>query len=167
MKKVSSKRLPIMVFGLSSLLLSIWCFFIRIDDIKGSFLIHEQNLLTTNGVIITSETYKEYDIDLGMIYYYRIAYEFKVDNIFYQSNQIIASRSGSTSPDFAKEYIAKYPKGKQVTVYYEKGNASFSLLEPDVRDKTLIIIPIAVIFSIATILWACIGLHNTTADKAT
>jgi hypothetical protein len=63
-----------------------------------------------------------------------IHYEFFVKNIRYDGNH------RHTSPDagVAAGLMERYPKGKQITVYYRPDNPAKNLLEPGLRAKTWI-----------------------------
>ena len=59
-----------------------------------------------------------------------IDYFFLAEGDLYRSNQINFLGDGHK----IEHYLQKYPVGKRVTVYYEKGNPDFSVLEPENKD---------------------------------
>ena len=69
--------------------------------------------------------------------HYYIKYHFEVDRRIYYSDEITFSHTGEKQRSFAEGYVKKYPPGVAVTVYYEKNNPFFSVIEPNEKDPSL------------------------------
>ncbi len=67
-----------------------------------------------------------------------ITYQFVLDKQTYSSNQV----NFSYDMHRVDYYLKTYPKGKQVAVYYQKGNPEFSVLEPENKAIRAIIWPV-------------------------
>lgn len=67
---------------------------------------------------------------------YSIEYEYVVNGVIYHSDVVTFS-----SKKNGEEYVKKYPVGKIVSVYYQKSSPSFSVLEPNIREPLILIIP--------------------------
>src|SRR5439155_23288043 len=65
----------------------------------------------------------------------RIVYDYQVETHVYSSERISFSDFAHTK-DYAQSFINKYPKGKEVTVYYQPSNPSLAVLEPGIADMS-------------------------------
>jgi hypothetical protein len=85
-----------------------------------------------------------------------IEYLYKVDGIPYFSHQI---NFDLLSLRNIEHYQSKYPVNKLVTVYYEKGNPSFSVLEPEIRSLKVLQGPLLVslLITVYLFLWLYCG----------
>ena len=62
------------------------------------------------------------------IYGPNVKYEYHVEGIKYQSNRIHTSKIMNYGKDSIERIIAKYPKGKIITVYYDKKNPNQAVI---------------------------------------
>lgn len=108
--------------------------FVRWHDIKGTCFTDTARLEKTTGVITSSRTAWRTGGKGRRAFHYDIHYHFKVNNIPYRSNEVTFSQTGSRDRSFAEGYVQQYPVGKTVDVYYERGNPSFSVLEPNTTE---------------------------------
>jgi hypothetical protein len=70
----------------------------------------------------------------GTALHYRIGYEYQVNEEPYWSDCVNYGFTGSNDGNFATAYVAKYPAGTQVVVYYDPLDPQRSVLEPDVKE---------------------------------
>jgi hypothetical protein len=90
--------------------------------------------VTANGIIIASSIFESNNSYYGLVTSYSITYEFRVGNRTIRSDKITFADTGRLNEfDFAENYVKKYPIGRTVTVYYEKNDPTFCVLEPDVK----------------------------------
>jgi hypothetical protein len=104
---------------------------IRWSDFRGSHLISGERYATTEGMVVSSEMVRRGRGDA-----YHIEYEFKVDRKSYRNQQISFGYKGG-SYKYALGYVAKYRVGKKVTVFYDRTEPGFSVLEPRMRTDFL------------------------------
>jgi hypothetical protein len=110
----------------SPILLLVVCIItaFRWHDFRGSHLLRRNSLATTQGVIISSRL-RPTDAR-----HYEIGYEFAVGGKTYRSDEVTFAHTGSRNPEFARDYVRRYPVGKTVTVFYDPADPGFSVLEP-------------------------------------
>lgn len=75
--------------------------------------------------------------DQPRIFVPEITYRYEVSDKKYKNNQISFEREFKDGA-YAKGFVDKYPKGKPVTVFYNPGNPSQSVLEPGIKLSALI-----------------------------
>ncbi|MBN1388385.1 MAG: DUF3592 domain-containing protein [Bacteroidales bacterium] len=101
---------------------------------------------TVQGVITRS------DIDVwnrdGKTHYQPdIAYTYSVDGKKYSSSKINAGEQAmDNNVNSAKKIQAKYPVGKEVTIWYDPGLPASSALEPGIKTGDILLASIAAIF---------------------
>jgi Protein of unknown function (DUF3592) len=117
--------------GIAVLAFALFQIYLNWDDIRGIYFSDPASFSVIEGKIVSSSTYKSNPRRGGPNYYYEIEYEFIVNEKRYHSNRITFYENGSTNPGFAQSYVNKYPVGKQVNVYYDTNDPSFSVLEPE------------------------------------
>ena len=119
--KVSYKAYKEIIFFL---LLPFIILAVRFDDIRGSFFLNTIEFVQTNGQIKTS------DISYGSKprFRFNINYQYQVDGKSYESNRIGFGFKGSDKKENVDLIINRYPSNKNVTVYFDKSNLSFSAL---------------------------------------
>jgi Protein of unknown function (DUF3592) len=119
--------------GIAVLAFALLSVYLNWSDIRGIYFSDPADFSLIEGKIVSSSTY-EYKPRRGSLnYYYSIEYEFIVNEKRYRSGKITFYEHFSTNPEFAQSYVSKYPVGKQVTVYYDPNDPSFSVLEPEVK----------------------------------
>ena len=104
---------------------------VRFDDIRGSFLLNTIEFNETTGKINTS------DISHGSKprFRFNIKYEYQVNSKSYESSRIGFGFKGSDKKESVDLIVSRYPIGQQVTVYFDKSNPSFSVLEPERNNR--------------------------------
>jgi hypothetical protein len=143
------------------LLLLLGVAFVRWHDIKGTYFINSAALARTNGRITVADIFCRNN-KAGLNYHYSIRYEFWVDGKRYESEQVTFSYTGTTDRTFAEGYTNKYPVGKNVTVFYEEGNPSFSVLEPEKKDDGLLnFFLVGLILDVILLIWAAFNFFRT------
>jgi Protein of unknown function (DUF3592) len=121
----------VLVFSIYCLIFSIWTFLSNWHDVKGAYLIDRDQLSATQGEILSSTTYTSKARKRKTYYHYSIKYQFAYNGRVYRSDEVTFNDNYSQSPDFAQAYIERYQQGKDVTVYFDPKDPSFSVLEPE------------------------------------
>lgn len=134
---VQDKVVLILLTTIPSLFLIILHVHIHWLSIKGTYLIDTNALVETTGIITSSNTYSEKS-RFGTSYYYAITYEYRVNGKNFSSHQVNFGPNGFDSHDLAMAYTNKYPIGDKVKVSYEANDPNFSVLDPSVKDKSLL-----------------------------
>ncbi len=120
---------------------SIYIYILHWPELKGVVLNKWIVYETTEGEIVRSETrispYGGAIIKEDAF----IEYLYKVDGYPYFSHQVNFDLLSLRDID---HYLPKYPINKLVTVYYEKDNPSFSVLEPENRSLKVLQGPVLV-----------------------
>lgn len=131
--EVRKWRLKSITFGISMpLLLTLILFLFNKDQILWPFQDHSK-WRTTHGEIVSSKI--EYQGGWRNIgWHFRIVYKYEVNKKTYLSNHIHYSFTGSSNETYAENYVAKYPVGANVTVYYDPAHPEQAVLEPLVKD---------------------------------
>jgi hypothetical protein len=111
--------------------------FVRRNDIKGTYFTDPAALSRTAGIITSSEVICR-NPKGGKVYEYSIRYKFRVNEKELESDRITFAPPVSNQRGFAEAYVSKYPVGKEITVFYEKDNPSFSVLEPEEKDESVL-----------------------------
>jgi len=115
----------------------VWIFAARRDDIRGSFFTDAGDFALTDGIVLDAEIGERHVTFEGVSYYYDITYEYRVNDQIFQSSQVTFRDKGSGDIRFAKSYIARYPPGSKVTVYYHRKDPDISVLEPEEKLELL------------------------------
>lgn len=110
--------------------------FVRRDDLKGTYFVDPAALSRTTG-IITSSKVSCRNPKGGKVYVYLIRYKFQANGREFESDRVTFAPAVSNESSFAEAYVNKYPIGREITVFYEEGNPSFSVLEPEEKDESL------------------------------
>lgn len=139
-KEAKKTKAKIVLFGFSfSIMVFIFLWLMKPDSIKW-FFVDSSNWSTTTGKITSSSI-----SDLigspafnAVGWHFMIKYEYKVNDKSYISDRVNYSSTGSSNIEFAKSYVAKYPLGKSVLVYYDPAHPEKSVLEPNVKDFEVI-----------------------------
>lgn len=135
-------------FGVSvPLVVALILLYFNKDQILWPFQDHS-NWKVTYGKIVSSSVeyrhgWRNFSWDYSIIYVY------DVDKLTYSSNKIHYSYKGSSDKTYAEKYVAKYPVGAKVLVYFNPTNPAISVLEPDVKDySNLLTIGGALVFGL-------------------
>jgi hypothetical protein len=124
------------------ILLPLLIITIRYDDIKGSFFLNAIELIQTAGIITHS------DITQGSKPRHRfdIRYQYEVKGKLYESDRVGFGFKGSDNRKSVESIVTKYTKEKKITVYFDRLNPEFSVLEPERNDRFGFILVVIIIF---------------------
>jgi hypothetical protein len=98
---------------------------------------------TAEGKVLSSQVVKKRGSKGRTNYSADVMYEFTVDGTRRMHNDVSFGDYSSNSPSHAQEVVARYPVGKQVTVYY---SADDSVLEPGSSWAVLMLPGIGAVF---------------------
>lgn len=133
----------------------------RWDDVKGTCLVATSKFQITQGTIATSRLkYKSGGGKGKGGYQYDIHFVYSVAGKKYYSNNVSFSRTGGER-EFLNSYLQRYPLNQSVTVYYQKNDPGFAVLEPDNKEPGLWIFLIGFIGAFASMLY---GVYLTLVD---
>ncbi len=124
----------------------LWGINIRWDDIKGSYLIAADDLQTTPGIILSSQTEESSPRSTGLLY--KIKYQYTIAGKRYYSEQVTFTFVGNSDHNFARGYVRKYPVGRAVIVYYDPADPSFAVLEPHEKGSYLGMLSAVCLFAV-------------------
>jgi Protein of unknown function (DUF3592) len=119
------------VFSILCLIVPIWIFISNWHDFKGAYLIDRDQLTATQGEILSSTIYTSKGRKRSTYYHYSIKYQFAYNGRVYRSDEVTFNSDYSLSAEFAEGFIERYQQGKDVTVYFDPKDPSFSVLEPE------------------------------------
>jgi len=125
--------------GVTILAVSLWVVLSNWHDVKGLYVSDPASFRSAEGRIVSSSTYTV-TRKRGTYYHYSIEYDFTVDGKSYRSDEVTFNHNYSLDEEFAQSYISKYPVGKQVTVYYDPHDPSFSVLEPEEKGDAAVVL---------------------------
>lgn len=93
---------------------------------------------TTPGVVVESEVVRSRNKDGGKNYHADVVYEYFVDGAKYLGDDVRAGSSNMSSSNSggAHKITNTYPKGREVTVYYDPASPQDAVLEPGVFMET-------------------------------
>src|SRR5215204_6729105 len=117
---IQKYRIQAILTGLSiPVLISIFLLFLRPEPILWWFA-DTTSLKSTNGKIISSSMEFRGSPALNAVgWHFVIWYEYIVSGTTYISDKVNYSDTGASDKTFAEGYIAKYPVGKSIVVYYD------------------------------------------------
>lgn len=148
LKNKKLKKTVLELFGVT-LFIAIAIVSFRYADIKGGFFSIDYG--TTEGVVTKSGIIYRSGYRRGG-YHYDILYKYSVDGIQLESKEVDFSGTGKGTKQKAQDFADRYPVGSKVKVYYEIGNAGFSVLEPKSNDNSSFMFLIA--FLCLPLIWA-------------
>jgi hypothetical protein len=89
---------------------------------------NSSNWPSVSGLIVSSNLDSSRG-DNGTTYSAEVLYDYKVDNTKYSSNRVGYGDYRSSNPSGARKIVNKYPKGKEVSVFYMPNDPEESVLE--------------------------------------
>jgi len=95
--------------------------------------------LPTQGVVTSSEVESSSSSD-GTTYTAKIEYEFVLGDTTHTGDRHSFFTFGTSSHEHAHDIVKRYPVGREITVYYDPGDVSESVLEVDTRSFPAIVI---------------------------
>jgi hypothetical protein len=140
-KKKKDKKAVLEIFGIT-LFCIITIVSSRYVDLKGGFFSIDYR--TTEGVVTKSGVEYRSGYRKGF-YHYDILYQYSVDGIQLESEEIDFAATGFGTKQKAQDVADRYPVGAKVKVYYEIGNADFSVLEPKTNENSSFILLFSVL----------------------
>lgn len=87
-------------------------------------------------------------------YHAEILYEFTVNGTVLNGDRVAYGDYGSSSPAHARQVVNRYPRGKQVAVYYMPENPEECLLEPGLQTQAVFLPVFGAVFFGAGLLMA-------------
>jgi len=125
---------------------------------------------TVEGRITSSEvdSYWKRDRDSGStrMHEAKIAYEYTVDGVSYESTKISFMSSSSSLRGQAQAMVRKYPAGGTATVYYNPSNPQEAVLEPGAAGGAMIFMAAGGIFALIGIFGSLFGNPTLTGAGA-
>ena len=92
-----------------------------------------RDFLTTTGEVVASKVdHHEGDADSETTYSPLIKYRYSVNGKEYTSKRYTYAAGSTSDYDYAADVVARYPKGKRITVYYDPADPAESVLSVDV-----------------------------------
>ena len=104
------------------------------------------NWPTSNGIIVSSEMGQHRDDD-GTTYSADIVYEYIVAEETISGGQIKFGTVNTSKPGDARRWLNQYPKGQEVTVYFDPEDPYESVLMPGVHKSTWFLPGFGIVFS--------------------
>ncbi len=95
--------------------------------------------LSVPGVVTSSEVESSRSSD-GTTYSAKIEYEFELGDMTHTGDRHSFFSFGTSSYEHAHDIVKRYPVGREITVYYDPGDVSESVLEVDTRSFPAIVI---------------------------
>jgi len=93
----------------------------------------KRNFLATTGEVIASKVDRdEGDSDSGPTYSPLIKYRYSVNGTDYTSKRYTYGAASTSDRGYAAGVVARYPKGKRITVYYDPAHPAESVLSVEV-----------------------------------
>ena len=96
--------------------------------------LHARNFSQTTGYITHSKVTSN-DSGEGTMYGVSIRYRYEVNGRTFEGNRLRFGAGAYSEPDWAESAVDNYPEGAHVTVYYNSGRPSESVLEPGTKGS--------------------------------
>ena len=104
---------------------------------------------TTKGVILSSELVKQNMTgESSTSYKPKVDYEYYIQKNTYKSKRVYFGSNIMTTLKKSKsqDIVDKYPKGREVTVYYDQTNEKISVLETGIKSEIVVGLILGIIF---------------------
>ena len=101
---------------------------------------------TVEGVVSYSELTKTRDTDGNSMYSPNIQYYYTVNGDAFQGSDIQTVDGSTSLKSSVKKTLAKYPKGKTVTVFYDPDYPSIAVLEPGASFLFTLLLKVPLLF---------------------
>jgi hypothetical protein len=100
----------------------------------------------TDGVVASAEMKRHSgDSDSGDTYSAEVSYTYQVASASYEGNKIAIGQM-SSSTDYARGILNRYPAGKKVSVHYSPANPAAAVLETGIHGGTWLLLGIGMAF---------------------
>ncbi len=143
-KSGTSSRRKSLILGTGLLVLLLVGATISVLGVRGLVLaIASKQWPSAEGTIISSSVEESHGTDSNhrptTFYHVRISYRFVVDGRNYSGNRVAFGDIGRGDPKYSRAVVSRYPRGKNVVVFYRAGDPPECLLEPGVHAQALIL----------------------------
>ena len=158
---------PPRYMGILGILAGLSFFFFLTGELRS--ILECKNWPTVPGIIISSEVDKIDRMETntlpdrkGMVsrfvYLPAVAYNYTVKGKKYRSSKVFLWMDAEDfhKPKTAQKIVDRYPKGKEVTVYYKPDNIGEAVLETNIRFTHVVFPGIGILFILLGV-WALLG----------
>jgi len=112
----------------------------------------------TNGTVTYSEVERRSGSKRGSSYSPGIKYSYFIQGQQYEGDIVaFGMKSVSAGRGFAERFVKKYPKGKDIKVFYDPSVMSTSVLEPGLSKRSFILFAFGMSFMIFGICFATVA----------
>ena len=120
---------------------------------------HEsRNWPYTDGTIVYSEAERRSGNKGRSSYSPRIKFQYSIEGQQYEGDIVaFGMKSVSAGRGFAERFVKKYPKGKDVKVFYNPVEISKSVLEPGLSKRSFILLAFGISFMLIGICFATVA----------
>jgi hypothetical protein len=109
---------------------------------------------TAKGVVQNSSMEYHHGDKGGGTYHAEVMYNFTVNAATFSGNNVAFGDYDSSNPSHARDIVNRYPKGKTVSVYYDKQKPQVCVLEPGVKVQAWFLPGFGLVFFAAGIIAA-------------
>ncbi len=140
------------LFPLPFILIGAFTFYFGVKEVRRA----NDSLMwpVADGTIQNSTVAYHSGNDGGGTYHAEVFYQFAVDGRTRSGNKVAFGDYGSSNPSHAQGIVDRYPKGKEVKVYYQTGAPDVCVLEPGLKGQAWFMPGFGLIFFISGILMA-------------
>ncbi|MGD9639288.1 MAG: DUF3592 domain-containing protein [Alphaproteobacteria bacterium] len=112
--------------------------------------------LNVPGKIISStlDVHRSVGTSSNTTYEAEVLYEYEVDGVVYNNNNVAYGFYSSSSPANPRKIVNRYPKDKQVVVYFKPDKPEESVLETGIQMQTLFTPILGALFIFVGLWWA-------------
>ena len=141
--------------GILSLVIMAFGIFSRYEDYRG-ILMNQNDYRIVQGIVTSSEV-----IYHNHSWHYVVVYEYDILGKTYKSDDVNFAATGRRLKSDAQALASQYPIGKNVTVYYDPKDPYFAVLDPNVYELDIFVLP--AIFTLIAVL--CFGTYIRMIQK--
>ena len=132
------------IFGLCGLVAAIWGgFVLKSAKVSGSWPSVQGFVMESR---VESKTSKGSDNRQDTSYYAKVVYRYEIETAEYTCDTVSFGEHGTNKPDHAREIVKRYPKGKEVKVYYDPEKPKTAVLEPGVTWSSYLPLGLGIVF---------------------
>jgi hypothetical protein len=86
-----------------------------------------------------------------------VSYTYSVEGVPYSSNQIIYGATRYDDKSTAQAIAGQYPKGSDVTVYYDPESPDSAVLEPGIKSSSYTMLIMGIVFIVTGVITSFMG----------